>query len=194
MKWKDVKIGYKFKDGSIVTQVHRTHLDECAKIIYGDNNEEFICSLNHILLIDISKTSLRCKHYVRKHVSYVPLIEDYDIDVLGNITEEQMQDVDNFLRGNKIDVEVLDISNDKNETYKFMYDEPFIITITTKIIKSEKQEVDKNTFWLPVSGIIYLINRFNAKLFCNDNLIKEIYLMGKLPCFCVSTDSGHYIT
>ena len=49
--WKDIKVGDVMKDGSIVTQVHRTHEQEACKIIY-DYNKEFILWLHIISSIN----------------------------------------------------------------------------------------------------------------------------------------------
>ena len=60
-QWKDIKVGDKLKDGSIVTQIHRVHKEPCCKVIY-DNDREMICAYRHVFLIDISNLLNIPKH------------------------------------------------------------------------------------------------------------------------------------
>ena len=66
MKWKDIKVGQKMKDGSVVTQVHKVHKEECCKVTY-DNDREMECSFKHVFLIDVHMhiCSIRRKLYSR---------------------------------------------------------------------------------------------------------------------------------
>ena len=107
-KWKDVKVGDIMKDGSVVTQVHRTHPELCCKITY-DNTQEFTCAYNHVLLIDVSKLPKEAKEELDQFCTFVPLEESYDITSEEELTLEEKAVVEKFCYNEEIPVEVTPI-------------------------------------------------------------------------------------
>ena len=193
-KWKNIKVGDVLKDGSVVTQVHRTHNESCCKLTY-DTDKEFICSYRHVLLIDVSKLPDAGKYELEETCTFVPLEESYEVESAVELTDIEKHIVEQFCRNEYVNVQV-DIINDTSmeEIYDFHFDVLKRVYIKRIITKSEPQRVDENTYWLNCFGIDYLMKKYNAELYCNENLINKIEPVGDLPCFCISTDTGRYET
>lgn len=193
-QWKDIQVGDVLKDGSVVTQLHHTHMEECCKVIY-DTDKEFLCSYNHVLLIDVSNLPKEGKRELEQFCTYVPLEENYDVSCDEELSLNEKLIIERFCHNEPIDVQVEEIETDTEiEQYKFHFDKVKTVYIKNIIIKSEPQKVDENTYWLTCKGIDYLMRKYNVDLYCNEMLINSIELMGKLPCFCISTNTGHYET
>lgn len=193
-KWKDVKVGDIMKDGSRVTQVHRTHPELCCKITY-DNTQEFTCAYNHVLLIDVSKLPKEAKEELDQFCTFVPLEESYDITSEEELTLEEKAVVEKFCYNEEIPVEVTPIViNAETEIYDFHFDKVKRVYLKQVVVKQEPQKVDENTYWLTCKGMDYLMGKYDAKLYCNGMIINKIELVGELPCFCISTDTGKYET
>ena len=190
MKWKNIKVGDRLKDGSVVTQIHRTHNEECCKVIY-DTSREFVCSYSHILLVDVSRLPKKVKKELARTCTFVPLEEDFDIYCSDQLSVNERKIIDDFCNNQPIDIEVEEI---EDNTFDFHFDTVKRITIKSRITKSEPQKVDDNTYWLTCSGIKYLMDNYHTPLFCNGMILNDIVPMGKLPCFCISTDTGKYET
>lgn len=194
MKWKDIKVGDKLKDGSIVTQIHRTHKEDSCKIIY-DNNREFICAYRHIFLINVKNLPKEGKQELEQICTFVPIEENYTIDCNETLSAQEAAIVEKFCRNESIDIQVDCIKDDDfEEIYDFHFNTIKRIIIKNVITKSEPQKVDDNTYWLTCRGIEYLMNKYKVDLYCNDLIINKIEPMGKLDCFCISTDTGRYET
>ena len=210
-QWKDIKVGDVFRDGSRVTQIHGMHTQPSCKVIY-DGTEEFICSYNHILLIDVSKLPEKAKTELETYCTTVPLEESIRVEWIASdnnepLTPMEMDIVEQFCRNEPISVRV-DCFNDDDKMFKdVVYGEVdtnmyyFNFKEATKqvlimpyVVKEEPQKVDENTYWLNCKGIEYLMKTYNAELYCNGMPINAIIPMGDLPCFCVSTDTGRYET
>ena len=193
--WKDIQVGDVLKDGSIVTQVHRTHLTDSCRVIY-DNDREMICSYNHIFLIDIHELSMAAKNELDSYCTFVPLEESLSITSDIELTLEEKLIVEQFCRNESINIPVdTIIDNEEVEVYKFHFpDRTITVQVKNIIIRKEPQKVDNNTYWLTCRGIEYLMNKYNSKLYCNDLVINKIESVGKLPCFCISTNTGKYET
>ena len=193
-KWQDVKVGDVMKDGSVVTQIHRTHEEQCFKVTY-DNNQELICACNHVFLIDVSRVSKEAKAELEQFCTFVPLEESVSITSEEELTTEEKLIVDKFCHNESIPVQV-DVIMDSAETeiYDFHFDTVKRIYVKQIILKSEPQKVDENTYWLTCNGMDYLMRKYNAELYCNGMPINKLEPVGKLPCFCISTDTGKYET
>ena len=192
--WKDIKVGDVMKDGSIVTQIHRTHEQNACEITY-DTNKTFICSYNHILLIDVSNLPKSGLKELDKYCTFVPLEENYEIFCNESLTNTEKSIIDKFCHNETISVLVDCIDTTSEiEIYDFHFDTIKRVKIKNVIIKSEPQKVNDHTYWLTCKGIEYLINKYHVKLYCNGNLINKIMNVGKLPCFCISTNTGKYET
>lgn len=193
-KWQEVKVGDIMKDGSRITQIHRTHDELCCKITYN-NTEEFTCAYNHVLLIDVSKISKEAKAELEKFCTFVPLEESYEITSEEELTLEEKAVVEKFCYNEPINIQVDPImTNTETEIYDFHFDTVKRVYLQQVVIKSEPQKVDENTYWLTCKGMDYLMGKYNAELYCNGMIINKIELVGELPCFCISTDTGRYET
>lgn len=193
-QWKDIKIGDVMKDGSIVTQIHKTHDEPSCKVIYNDT-EEFICSYKHIFLIDVHELSKAAKKELDKYCTFVPLEESYKIENCDDLTLEEKYIIEQFCYNSPIDIQVDIVSEGNIDIYDFHFkDRIKRIYIKNIITKSEPQKVDENTYWLNCYGIEYLMKTYNCNLYCNGMIINKIEDMGILPCFCISTNTGRYET
>ena len=193
-QWKDIKVGDVMKDGSIVTQIHRTHKEKSCKIIY-DDNKEFICSYRHILLIDVHNLPKAGKEELDEFCTFVPLEENYQIECSLELSPEEKYIIDKFCHNEPISVKVDCIrDNHEIEVYDFHFNELKRIYIKNIITKSEPQKVNENTYWLNCYGIDYLMTKYNVNLYCNGNIINKIEDIGEKECFCISTNTGKYET
>lgn len=195
MKWKEIKVGDKLKDGSVVTQVHRTHEEECCRLIY-DNDQEMICALRHVFLIDVHNLPKEGLKELNETCTFVPIEEDFSVTSEKELSAYEKVIVQQFLCNEKIDVAVDCIKDDEEqEIYDFHFaDGVKRVFVENIITKSEPQKVDETTFWLSCGGIMYLMHKYNVDLYCNGLIINSIESVGKLPCFCISTDTGRYET
>ena len=196
MKWKDIKIGDKLKDGSIVTQIHRTHKEDCCKVIY-DNTREMICAYRHIFLVDVHNLPIEGKQELDQNCTFVPIEESFTVDTIDGqkLTIEEADIVETFCRNEPISIQVDCLQDDKIEIYDFHFENGTKrIQLKNVITKSEPQKVDENTYWLTCNGIEYLMNKYKVDLYCNDLILNKIEPVGKLDCFCISTDTGRYET
>lgn len=193
MKWKDVKVGQKLKDGSVVTQVHRTHEEDCCKVIF-DNDQVFICSYRHILLVDVHNLPKEGLKELEDSCTFVPLEENFEVTSEVELSVDEKFIVQQFLENKPVEVQVDCIQDDEIEIYDFHFDEVKRVSVKNVITKSEPQKVDEHTYWLTCRGIEYLMKKYNVDLYCNDMILNSITPMGKLPCFCVSTNTGRYET
>lgn len=193
MKWKDIKVGQRMKDGSTVTQIHRIHEEDCCKVTY-DNTREMICSYRHIFLIDIHNLPKAGKLELNQTCTYVPLEENYDVSSDQELTDQEKLYVQLYLSNEKIPYAVDCIQDTETEIYDFYFEETKRVYVKNIITKSEPQKVDENTYWLTCRGIEYLMNKYKVDLYCNDLLINSIEPVGKKECFCISTDTGRYET
>lgn len=193
-QWKDIQVGDVLKDGSVVTQIHRTHPQLACKIIY-DNNREFICSYNHVLLVDIHKLPSAAKKELEQYCTFVPIEENLVIKCDEDLTLAEKDIINRFCYNESIPVKVdVIVDNEEEEIYDFHFETVKRVRLQNVITKSEPQKVDENTYWLTCKGIDYLMKKYNAELYCNNLIINSIELLGKLPCFCISTNTGRYET
>lgn len=192
-QWKDIKVGDKLKDGSVVTQVHRTHKEPCCKVIY-DGDQEMICAYRHIFLIDVHNLPPDGKKELDEFCTFVPLEETFDVTSDKPLTDLEMLEVERFLHNEPITTSVRCIQDAETEIYEFVFDEIKTIYVKNIIVKSEPQKVDENTYWLTCTGIEYLMNKYSVELYSNDLVINSIIPMGDLDCFCISTNTGRYET
>ena len=194
-QWKNIKVGDIMKDGSIVTEIHRTNNEECCIVNYADN-QEFVCSYNHILLIDVHNLPTEGKAELEKYCTFVPLEESYEIDAESELTVDEKLIVERYFHNEQVDITVTHLNHFENtDEYKFDFmPNTKIIRVTTVVVKSEPQKVDENTYWLSCLGIRYLMDKYNVQLFCNGNVINSITNAGVLPCFCITTNTGRYET
>lgn len=193
MKWKNIKVGQKMKDGSIVTQIHKIHEEECCKVTY-DNDREIICSYRHVFLVDVHKLPKAGKIELNQMCTYVPLEEDYEVFSEDTLTPEEMFIVQQYLSNEKVDVQVDLVEDGATEIYDFHFDTVKRVKVVNVITKKESQKVDDNTYWLSCNGIEYLMNKYKVDLYCNGLIINKIESVGKKECFCISTDTGRYET
>lgn len=192
--WKDIKVGDVLKDGSVVTQIHRTHPEVACKVIY-DTDKEFICAYNHVLLVDVHNLPEKAKQELDQYCTFVPLEENVEITCEDELSVEEKLVIDMFCHNEPITVQVDTIvNNEETEIYDFHFDQIKRIQLKNVITKSEPQKVDENTYWLNCKGIDYLMTKYKVPLYCNENLINSIEVIGELPCFCISTNTGRYET
>ena len=193
-KWKNVKIGDTLKDGSVVTQVHRTHKEPCCKLIY-DGDREFICSYRHILQIDVSNLPTSGKKELEETCTFVPLEENYEITSDSELSFSEKYIIEQFCRNEPIAIYVDTIKDDsEEEIYDFHFNDIKRVYVKQVILKSEPQKINDNTYWLTCYGIEYLMNKYKVILYCNENIINKIEPAGELECFCISTNTGRYET
>ena len=195
-QWKDIKVGDIMKDGSVVTQIHKTHQEECCRLIY-DNDQEIICAFRHIFLVDVHNLPLEGKEELDQYCTFVPLEESYSIYSEQELSLNEKYIVEQFCNNQSIDVQVDSIpsTDELLELYDFHFENGTKrITLKRIITKNEPQKVDDNTYWLTCSGIKYLMDKYKVDLYCNDLILNKIESVGPLDCFCISTNTGRYET
>lgn len=193
-KWNDIKVGDVLKDGSIVTQTHRTHIEKACKLTY-DNTREFICSYRHVLLIDVHELPTEGKLELEEFCTFVPLEESFEIENADSLSIEEKFIIEQYCYNDPVNIKVELISEGETDIYDFYFDSGVKrIYIKNIITKTEPQKVDDNTYWLNCYGIDYLMNKYKVNLYCNDLIINKIESVGELPCFCISTNTGKYET
>lgn len=172
MKWKDIKNGYEFSDGSKVIDKHEIYKGECYKLYYKSSiigkGFTIVLDKNHLLLIDINKLNKKCKEWIISNFKGYKIPLEYEQHVYLDT-----DNIDDFIR--------------EDNTLDF-----------TKITKSEIRvknydlsNFSENKYWLPVSAITLLIN-MNQKLICNNKIIYKSEYMGMLDVFCVETDTHKF--
>ena len=194
-EWKDIKVGDIMKDGSVVTQIHRIHKEECCRLTY-DNDQEMICAFRHIFLVDVHNLPAEGKKELEDNCTFVPIEENYSIYCDEALSLEEKLLVERFCNNENIEIPVDCITdNETIELYDFHFKEKTKrIKLTNVITKSEPQKVDENTYWLTCSGIKYLMDKYKVDLYCNDLILNKIESVGQLDCFCISTNTGKYET
>ena len=192
-RWEDIKVGDILKDGSVVTQIHRVHEEDACLLTY-DTDKEFTCSYNHVLLVDVKNLPKEGIQELEAFCTFVPLEENFEVFSDTELTDVEKVIVDKFCHNEAVSTNFVKIDSEDE-----VYDAYFLsgkkrITIKNTITKSEPQKVDEHTYWLTCRGIEYLMNKYHVYLYCNGNIINSIKPLGKLPCFCISTDTGRYET
>lgn len=194
MKWKDIKVGQKMKDGSVVTQIHRKHQEECCKVTY-DNDRSMICAYKHVFLIDVHNLPDEAKEELNRICTYVPLEENYEVYYNEELSIEEKLIVQQFLSNEPVNIDVKCVLDGEIEVYDFCFASGIKkVYVKNVITKKEPQKVDDNTYWLTCKGIDYLMKKYNVNLYCNGLIINSIEPVGKKECFCISTDTGRYET
>lgn len=161
MKWKDVKTNYVFSDGSRVTQKHQTHIYNCYEIEY--NNKKIILSKDHILKINIEKLPIEAKQEIKNMCNgKIPLKEDLDIQIIGNPTNEQKKQIEQYLKGENIEANVIQHCENHFELYQFEFEKSHCVEVIVKRIplEFEDQKIDENNYWISVEGLAYLYGKY----------------------------------
>ena len=165
MKWKEIQKNFKFKDNSIVTQTHQTHLYDCYEIEY--EGKKIILSKDHIIKINISNLPDEAKLEVKEFCnSKIPLKEDIQIEILGYIPDEYKTILLDYVKGD-ISIENLpftieEISEDHFESYILTLDNGISREIFVKRFPTEfeDQKINEEEYWIPVEGLAYLFNKY----------------------------------
>lgn len=193
MKWKEITKGYKFEDGSIVTQKHQTHMYDCYEIEY--NTKKIVLSKDHIIQINIKNLHKNAQDEIRCMCNgQIPITENLHIQVLGNINDHEQNQIGMWLKGEVIDIKVDDLSENSIECYIFHFpSRQFGVEVFVKREPTswENQKIDDDNYWVPIGGIAYLFGKYGS-LDIGYTTIDKVIFRGKLPCFCVSTNTGQY--
>lgn len=169
-KWKDVHVDHTFADGSRVVQRHQTHLYDCYKVVYEDDEgrvRSLVGSKDHLIKVCIDKLPIEAQAYINGYCSQgkIPLREDVTCEVLGYVDDEKRDLIYSYVRGG-IDssyfTSVEEISEGKFEVYLFTfldgtYKEVFVKRET---MAEESQKIDENHYWIPLEGISWLYQIF----------------------------------
>ena len=199
MKWKDIKVGTVFADGSKVTQVHRTYRQPCCRVFY--ENKTLDCSWQHIFKVKIKNASDKIKKDLANNTTYVPLVEDYAILNDAEIPIDVVFELYAYFNNEEHhfdSVKILSIEGHEEEKYAItvyevvLYGNTYQVKIESIYEKVEPQRIDDDTYWLNCSGIAYLLWN-HCKVYSNKRRIKKIKDIGLQDAFCVSTDTGKFI-
>lgn len=162
MKWKEISKNYKFKDGSVITQKHQTHLYDCYEIEY--EGKKITLSKDHILKVNISKLPIEAQEEIKSTCNgRIPLKEDLNVDILGYVSDENKKLLQQYLLGEIRDVpfRIEEISEGNTEAYIININgkssEVFVKRIPTEY---EDQKINEEEYWIPVEGIAYLFNKY----------------------------------
>lgn len=185
--WKDIKIGDEFLDGSKVTSIHDSYIEDCYNVFFYKNfackviNKKQNCVLSgtHLLLCDISKVSDKAKKWIEDNFSNYSIPTLYDKHVYYNNLDKLIEISNN---GGKIYKDELYSILDQEHSEKY------------EVIQSDKSKISQNEYWLPINALFLLVRNFNEKILCNGNLIDYIEYFGKHEVFCIETDTHKYET
>ena len=196
MKWKDIKEQYKFSDNSIVTERHQTHDYPCYKVYY--NNRDITLSGDHLLAFNISPLNNNIKEEIKENCKAdIPIKEKIDIEVVTYFNTNDVdhtQDIKDWVLGKEVKgVQVEDAGQTTIEFYIFTFDDNTYAEVKVNRIPLEydNQKIDEDNYWITVQGLYYLYGKYGILTF-GGITIQGITSLGKLPCFCVSTNTGHY--
>ena len=166
MKWKEINKNYKFKDSSIVTQRHQTHLYDCYEVEYND--KKIVLSKDHIIQVNIENLPLEAQIEIKELCKgKIPLTEDIHAEVLAYVNEKEKEQINKWLRGEDIGILVDDLSENTIECYVFNFpNRKFGVEVIVKRIPLtwESQKIDENNYWIPVEGLAYLFNKYGELL------------------------------
>lgn len=197
MKWKDITKGFRFKDNSVIDSLHQKHLYPCYTLYYDNRN--ITLSKDHLLDIDISGLSVEARTEIEKQCGKgkIPIKENVNVTILGHVSNYQKQSIEKYITGelrSPTDFSVSDISELSLESYIFTFPQDIIgkeVFVKRIPIAFETQKISENRYWIPVEGVAYLLNKYGP-VQCNGHQIYSAKNVGKLECFCVTTDTGHY--
>ena len=185
--WRDIPDGHRFPDGSRLTQVHETHTCECYRITI-DNGRELTVSGDHLLLCDLSRAlSSRRSTSITEEVlsgapSQIPVVEDihlypgengeviersapcaYDNTRLGGSLYWLPASVIAYLRSVRVPVYL------------------------TRDLREQQSSLD----WVSLRTHSDILEDETRVVFTRVP-IESIDYVGRLECFCISTDTGRY--
>lgn len=186
-KWKDMCVGDKMPDGSVITQIHQAHFEECFKITVKNKLNKIssiTVSENHLFLTDLSSIKKTFKKEIFNNFRNIniPVEEDEFIFTDRELSEEEKQKISDIL-----------VSGDRSSLKNIENIETLFTA--TEVSKTEPQiyNEDKDLIWLSALDINALVkNKYKVKI-GNSTVINCEY-MGPLECRCVSTNTGRYAT
>lgn len=182
--WKDIQIGDKMMDGSVVTQIHATHPCECIEIV--TSNEDLIVSEDHLFLVDISRLRKSYRDIILKECEGLKIPLEMDVVIFSPDVEVSEEQKEKLLH----DFEVGDLEAKYNA-------KEFVVKDESKI-----NDVKKGLVWLSALEIHRIMNILGQDLTIfgrkklksgNVSIISTSYV-GQKDAFCISTDTGRYVT
>lgn len=180
IKWKDIQVGDVLPDGSVVEHIHQSRPTDCIRIKYsiGRDVNTLDVSTGHLFL---------CKVPRRYWKSYRERIRDYYIpkEVSGYIEQDKTFTVEEY---NKI-LECCRTNEEQPDWVKIEYR----CDNWESVLFSESQKLA----WMPAEDIYRFINTYGVKsIKTQDKRVKIIdaEYIGEKEAFCISTNTGRYIT
>ena len=186
-KWKDINVGDIMPDGSVVTQIHQAHFDECFKLTAkcGFKKSTITVSQDHLFLTDLSSINKKFRKEIFDQFrdQNIPVEEIESIFTDRELNEEEKQRISDALTsGNSSSIsdiidstEIFFTSTDVSKTEPYIYNE------------------DKNLIWLSALDINALFkNKYKVKI--GNSVITECEYVGQKECRCISTNTGKYST
>lgn len=171
--WKDIKIGDRFVDGSVVKLIHEPYKSECYNVQSGRN--KIILSGEHYLLCNIKNMS---------NINIKAIEEAYGNNYISTELERHLyfEDIDKSFQSIIEEDGILTMDKIFDKSKK----------IEDKTVKSDPNRVDVFLYWIPVSVIYHLIRVSKEKIYCNHKKIKCVSYVGAKDVFCVGTDSHKF--
>ncbi len=188
INWNDIQKNDILSDGSVVTQIHNKHIDDCFKIKFS-NGKEISVSQDHLILVSLKNINKCMRDEIINDSIHrrIPLEANYN--VLPKYKQNADDKVESFIKlynmnsSNDFDTEYLE--NNYILEQDVVEDEPAIYN------------KDKFMIWLSAAEINFIIKNkmfFDRIYVSKCNYIKDIEYIGEKECFCISTDSHRYIT
>ena len=182
--WKDIQIGDKMMDGSVVTQIHATHPCECIEIV--TSNEDLIVSEDHLFLVDISRLRKSYRDIILKECEGLKIPLEMDVVIFSPDVEVSEDQKEKLLHD--FEIGTLDSKYDAKE---------FVVKDESKI-----NDVKKGLVWLSALEIHRIMNILGQdltifgrkKLRSGSSSIISTAYVGQKDAFCISTDTGRYVT
>lgn len=191
IKWKEIKIGNRFTDGSVVTEIHESYTEDVYRLCYLDCNN--VISINrkkqsmdlsgtHLLLVDTTKLGSRTRMWIQENFKdwKIPTIYDQHI-YCDNIDEFLDKNVKTFMTKDELALFFSRLSQFQDGVSKVGY-------VATECDDSHIGE----QYWLPVVLIQHLVHVAKERVYVNGHRIVEVLYRGEKEVFCVGTDSHKY--
>lgn len=172
MLWNNVYDGYKFNDGSVITQIHDTHKSRCYSIRIKGESRPIVLSEDHIILTDITGIGKDATEYC---IARIPdrIVSEADIHFMLDKSTDNVLELEHGVR----------FDNTRPVSGKNIFWLPiWMIFLLYNLYPDKRSKIR------PISDIddIELLSKIET------SRIADIRYVGERECFCVSTNTSRY--
>ena len=191
-RWRDVEVGDRFADGSVVTQVHNVVTADTYRVrykkpgLFGKHGSVTV-SADHLFLCDLSKLKEETKAYLMELLDqvYIPVEANVVVKYEVELTDSKVAELYDYL------TKGLETKEDKDYS-----DLKYVIQnsdVTYEEVEAHAAIEDEDHAWLSAEIIDFLVKRGEVVKIGENTVTSTVYT-GKKECRCISTDTGRYVT